>query len=1250
MARFWCRKTQLEIVAFLKDDRSKHQKQQDMGELYKNIKKRSPLDLFLSTASLASWCLVSNPLAAQVTPDGSLNTEVNTNNNVTEITGGTQAESNLFHSFQDFSVEADNTAFFNNGAEISNIISRVTGSNISEINGVIKANGEANLVLINPNGINLGDGASLDIGGSFLGSTADSVVFGDGSVFSSNLDAQPLLTVTAPVGLQLGANSAQIEVSGSDASNLGLEVKPGHTFALVGNGMTFNGGTVTAESGRIDLGSVASGGVSITEIAAGWQLGYEAVTQFGDLQLLTRSALLNPNSAANPTGGIQVQGKNVTLERSQIAAQTLADAPGGNIVVNAAESLSLTGTAEPGENSSQISNNVNEGATGQGGAIDITTNRLDVNPRSFIDNSIFGSGSSGDIKIAATEINLTGAGFLEFQQRYRIDAFEGTLQPGSRITGIFSQTGTNGTAGNMQIETNSLNLTEGAIIFAPVFTAGNGGNIDITATDTNLNASSIQSGGGVTSELSATVGDINLNSDRLSVSNGATVINLTFGGAPGGSLNVVADSINLVDTPPSSIVGTGLYTNTSLGTGTGGELNVNAETIAMKDAVISSNSGALLANGAIIPLGGLGGDLNIKASESITASGILFNTDNPELAVGSGLGTTTYSSSDGGNLSIDTAKLVIRDGANFTSATFGAGNGGELTINATDSVELIGVNTEMGMNQGGLFASSENTTASNIGINSASGNISITTSNLSVRDGAIIDVQSTGEGNAGSIDINTDSTSLSSKGTLSATTENGAGGNIQIDTKMLRLDRGLINASVFGSGTGGDIEITAEDSIEISGSGFEMLQSTLFDPAQLSPKFLANLSIDLITDGIVAASIGDGDAGTIRLQGANIELEEGGLIATATANSGSAGSIFLNASESVLVDSSFVSNNTLFDGQGGNVTIDTARLEIVNGGQLTVSTLAGSGNSGNVTVNASESVTVSGNAENTPFTSNISVGAGAPSLETTTGNGGDLSINTPKLNVSDRAVISIGSVGSGNAGRLQVNADTITLDSQGIISADTQSGEGANIIFNANNIIWQGGSFTTATSRGAGNGGNITIDANNLVAIESSRLIADSFRGMGGNIQIQTQGLFICPTCEVSASSELGVDGVVDIETLEPTSLEVLETRSQLTKPQEEVAVACPAEKGLSTSQLTITGRGGLPSRPQEMLNATSTIEFEAPNAKIEESSISRKTSLPAPARGWYKDAQGSVVLTAQAKVSAANNSIINSADCHTHK
>jgi filamentous hemagglutinin family protein len=111
---------------------------------------------------------------AQVTSDDTVNTQVSDDGETAEITGGERAGDNLFHSFQDFSVQSGDRASFLNANDIANIFSRVTGGNISNIDGLISANGSANLFLINPAGIVFGENARLDVGGSFYGSTRQS--------------------------------------------------------------------------------------------------------------------------------------------------------------------------------------------------------------------------------------------------------------------------------------------------------------------------------------------------------------------------------------------------------------------------------------------------------------------------------------------------------------------------------------------------------------------------------------------------------------------------------------------------------------------------------------------------------------------------------------------------------------------------------------------------------------------------------------------------------------------------------------------------------------------------------------------------------------------------------------------------------------------------------------------------------------------------------------------------------------------
>ncbi|MEM9926640.1 MAG: filamentous hemagglutinin N-terminal domain-containing protein, partial [Cyanobacteria bacterium P01_D01_bin.50] len=162
---------------------------------------------FLSGFISGLLTLGTLPASSEVLSDGTTNTTVNLNGNNFTILNGIQKGNNLFHSFKEFSIPTGGEATFNNSTDVVNIINRVTGGNISNIDGLIKANGSANLFLINPAGIVFGENASLDIGGSFLGTTAESILFEDGFEFSAvNAQSEPLLSISVPLGLQMGSN------------------------------------------------------------------------------------------------------------------------------------------------------------------------------------------------------------------------------------------------------------------------------------------------------------------------------------------------------------------------------------------------------------------------------------------------------------------------------------------------------------------------------------------------------------------------------------------------------------------------------------------------------------------------------------------------------------------------------------------------------------------------------------------------------------------------------------------------------------------------------------------------------------------------------------------------------------------------------------------------------------------------------------------------------------------------------------
>lgn len=215
------------------------------------------------------WSLFSSTTIAQIVPDTSLPSSSAVSPGCVNciISGGTQSGRNLFHSFERFSVPDGGRAYFNNSALVQNIFARVTGRLRSNINGEIRANGSANLFLLNPNGIIFGRNASLNIGGSFYAATGDRIRFQDGFEFSANpVSPSSLLTVSVPIGIQFGQNPGRI-INGSQASRngfvntrgepAGLQVGTGQNLVLLGRGVYLDNGNLTARSGGISIIGIA---------------------------------------------------------------------------------------------------------------------------------------------------------------------------------------------------------------------------------------------------------------------------------------------------------------------------------------------------------------------------------------------------------------------------------------------------------------------------------------------------------------------------------------------------------------------------------------------------------------------------------------------------------------------------------------------------------------------------------------------------------------------------------------------------------------------------------------------------------------------------------------------------------------------------------------------------------------------------------------------------------------------------------
>lgn len=460
---------------------------------------------------------------AQIVPDATLGTErsvVTPNASVDAISGGATRGANLFHSFEQFSVLTGRTAFFNNALDIQNIISRVTGSSISNIDGLIRANGTANVFLLNPNGIIFGPNASLNVGGSFVASTANAIQFGTNGLFSASTpdSASPLLTInprallfnqlspaaiTTRSNAPAGLNPAGVEVTG-------LRVPDGRSLVLVGGNVNVDGGSLRAYEGRIELAGLASPG-SLGLNVAGNTLNLSVPQRVARADVsLTNGAEVNVRAANGGSIAINAQNLNLAGEsKLRAGIETGLGTPlskAGDIEINAFGETTVT-------DGSFIANVLLAEAVGKAGNINITTGALTLGNGASLNTSTFGQGDGGSVFVQAND--------------------SVTLVNGDIFSSV--QAGAVGNGGDINIQAGMLSLTDSAQLITAVNSAsdtlpnagrGNGGNVNIFVRDAvRIAGQKDQATSGIFSRLETgaigTGGNITVSSGALSVANGS---------------------------------------------------------------------------------------------------------------------------------------------------------------------------------------------------------------------------------------------------------------------------------------------------------------------------------------------------------------------------------------------------------------------------------------------------------------------------------------------------------------------------------------------------------------------------------------------------------------------------------------------------------------------------------------------------------------------------------------------------------
>ena len=1143
--------------------------------------------------------ILSNSARAQITTDGTTNTTVNSDSdgNFT-IEQGDRAGSNLFHSFNDFSVPTNGSATFNNATDISNIFSRVTGGNISNIDGLIGANGSANLFLINPAGILFGNNARLDIGGSFFGTTADSILFEDGEFSAADLE-NPLLTINAPIGLNFRDEPGDISVTGTEnaiepTEFAQLSVAEDRSLSLIGGNVNLNDALLTVAGGRIEIGGLsAAGTINLDESG---NFTFPETVDRANVSLDNSQVV---NFSSDGEGSIDISANNIELANASLlysgidANSSIAEARGGDINLDATSAINA-------RQDSNILNRVERDAVGNTGDIILNTTELSLVNGSQIVAEVFGTGNAGNIEINASK--------------------DTTFQ-GVSSSGLPSGIGNNvvigavGNAGNIQVNTANLNLIDGGGIANEVAGMGSAGDITI-----NVDSAANISGFTVVNESTVIVsrinsligtgvegnaGDIRIDAGSLTINDSGVITNSTLGQGDAGNVTIdVENAVNLTnDAQILSIVEAGAVGNS-------GRIDLTTTDL-------------LLTQGSRINASTLGqgnaGVISINARGDISASGE--NLAGVPSSIVSSVNPGAVGNSGGINLT--TTNLTLAGGSQITANTFDRGDAGAISIDADENISVDGENLA-GVPSNISSAIAETAVGD-------SGGINITAARLALTQGGQINASTVGRGNAGTAIVNTfgnilidGENSAGFSSTIASTvaeTAVGNSGEIKIAGKDLILTRGgAINGATFGQGDAGAITINARGDVSASGENSAGFISGIFST---------------VNPGAV------GNSGGINLTTTDLLLTQGGQINASTLGQGNAGAITINARGDVSASGEnsagftsgiFSTVNFGAVGNSGGINLTTTDLLLTQGGQINAGTF-GQGDAGAIAIDATGNISASG-------ISSIGFGGIFSTVQSTgNGNAGGIDINANNLVLTDNAGISVSSLGQGNADNLTIISNSLALSNNAFLAASTPVGMGGNINLQiADRITLEGETDIAASAFGNANGGNLTIDTDSIVAFSGDNdLNADAEQGQGGVITINAESLLGIEerllndaTNDINASSENStLNGRVFINTSDVNLTQrTTELPSNTVEPEQAVSKACADRDTGAASSFVVKGRGGLPTLSTAPLSSEIiTLDGEL-EANINDNAIATGIGKITLARSAIKTADGRIILT----------------------
>ncbi|WP_416673938.1 two-partner secretion domain-containing protein [Egbenema bharatensis] len=962
-------------------------------------------------------------------------------------------------------------------------------------------------------------------------------------------------------------NGGDIEVNANtlNFTGTGFSGNGSGVISLSFPNTTGRAGDVIVNAGSI----VAQGGGGIVSVTAGAGDAGSVRIIADTIELIglaeSRQFVSSINSETNPgssgTGGDVSVSTRVLQVRDGaiISVSTRGTGQGGTLRVEARERAELSGSAVSAQGQRVASGLfATTFDTGQGGSLEFSGGQLLIRDGAAISAATFGAGNAGNVRVTADTIELVG--------------LDESRQAPSGI-GSETNPGSSGTGGDVSVSTRVLQVRDGATVSVNTFGAGQGGTLrveareraELSGTAVNAQGQRVVSGLGAITFGGGQGGSLEFEGGQLLIRDGAVISATTFGTGDAGSVSVTADTIELVGLDESRQAPSSIASETNPGSsGTGGDVSVSARVLQVRDGAtvsvstrstgqggtlqVEARERAELSGTAIDAQGqrsasglfattfdtGQGGSLEFSGGQLLIRDGAVISAatfgagnagnvrvtaDTIELVgldesrqAPSGIGSETNpgSSGTGGDVSVSTRVLQVRDGATVSVNTFGAGQGGTLRVEARERAELSGtaVNAQGQRVVSGLGAITFG--------GGQGGSLEFEGGQLLIRDGAVISAATFGTGDAGNVRVIADTIELigvdesrqiaSGIGSETNTGSSGTGGDVSVSTRVLQVrDGATVSVNTFGAGQGGTLRVEARERAELSGTA-------------------VNAQGQRVVSGLGAITFGGGQGGSLEFEGGQLLIRDGAVISATTFGTGDAGSVSVTADtielvgldESRQAPSSIASEtNPGSSGTGGDVSVSARVLQVRDGATVSVSTRS-TGQGGTLQVEARERAELSGTAIDAQGQRSAS---GLFATTFGTGDGGSLEFSGGQLLIRDGAVISAATLGAGDAGSVSVTADTIELvgldeSRQGASSIASETnlgstGSGGSVVVSARQLNIRNGAAISTSTRGPGNAGNLRITVEESAILSSASVLS--------NGQLTASGLFASTTSSGNA-------------------------------------------------------------------------------------------------------------------------------------